>query len=1400
MVKTDFYTHGRWRLSLWLMALSFLFNFTFYNKSYSQSIACNDLVQVSLDENCEALITPEMVLEGETGDVSGFSVKISGISGNIISSPGSYSVTVTNPANGNSCWGNLSVEDKLPPQIVECPCEIGGSDPNCQFLCVEEQGILNGSVSVPTPVVEENCGTYTTVTSDEVIDAGCGAKYIRRTYVFTDSHGNQSSSCTMEYALYPATLGDVMPPVNPIIMTCGSNTSMQGIVDYFTPSVGYETALTYAYPTVNGQAINSNLCNLVAAKTDTETPACGNGCSASKKVIRSWLVLDWCTSLTMNYIQVIKAADTEAPTIAADGFTVSVDPWGCVGNFYMPAPKILHDNCSDAVNYTVTGPIGINITFDVSEQKYLVQGAPKGSHTFNYVASDCCGNTSVASVTVDIVDHTAPIAVAKQNIVISLTNSGNGDGIAKLFANSVDNGSFDGCSAVHLEVRREDDPTRDEDGCGYTGNFTYNADGHTFDGSTNPNSNSYDPDNGAYVKFCCADLTDVEGTVAYGIVKVWLRVWDDGDMDGVYGSDGDNFNETWAYVRVEDKLPPQITCPAEVTISCSDDCNDLSLVGEATASSNCLTLETTYSDIEYLDACGSGYVLRRWSVVNAPSIFCVQRINKVSEDPFDGDDIDWPSDETTDCLNLPDVEVPTWSSGPCDLIGFSLESDTFKFEEGACFKIVNHWTVIDWCQYEPNGFDDEGIWHHIQIIKVVDNVAPVLTCENQMFAVNDNSDVDNDGDKCETRQLMLTNHATDNGDCASSWLKWTILVDLWGDGTWEYEYSSLLPASDNSFSNDTNGNGIPDRYVSPTASGQDVKITIPEDIYGSMANHIVQWKVSDGCGNITSCTNTFMVVDKKAPTPYCVNLSSALMVNGQVELWARDFDLGSFDNCTAKPDLLFTFDGAHPVLSKINQEHYFKGAGENATLSQYNSGNAQKWVPETNSSAKIFDCDDMPEAEVKMSVWDEKMNTDYCLVYLNLLDNQGVCGEGLTANISGNIVTESGEEIAGTTVNLIGELPELSRVMADEDNGYTFKFVPMNLDYNVTAENDTDYTNGVSTLDIVLIQRHILGLAPFTSPYQIIAADATNDEKVTASDLIQIRKLVLGLVSKFDNDSWRFVDASNAMDINHLYPLDEIVNIDDLHTDMQNQNLVGIKIGDVNKTVELNLAGRNSDNRSNTTVTMVTEDQLLSAGQTFSIELNLENTEKLYGMQLELNTNGLELLDIASNVFDVNVQDVNLTNNKLILSTTSPNGVLANTGILTLTVKANRIAKLSDLLSIDNTMLKSEAYIGDDIKTAKLNLQFNGVENSIQEFKLFQNEPNPFIGTTEIKFFIPTTDVVNLTVYNIDGKVVYNLNKEFNSGENSITIDKNTLGGSGVYYYSIESGSYSDTKKMISLE
>ena len=79
-----------------------------------------------------------------------------------------------------------------------------------------------------------------------------------------------------------------------------------------------------------------------------------------------------------------------------------------------------------------------------------------------------------------------------------------------------------------------------------------------------------------------------------------------------------------------------------------------------------------------------------------------------------------------------------------------------------------------------------------------------------------------------------------------------------------------------------------------------------------MSNHKVRWKVTDGCNNVHTCDYDFMVVDKKAPTPYCVSLSTAVMDMGPdgnpgVELWAIDFNVGSFDNCSDQENLRYTF-------------------------------------------------------------------------------------------------------------------------------------------------------------------------------------------------------------------------------------------------------------------------------------------------------------------------------------------------------------------------------------------------------------------------------------------------------------------------------------------------------------
>jgi len=127
--------------------------------------------------------------------------------------------------------------------------------------------------------------------------------------------------------------------------------------------------------------------------------------------------------------------------------------------------------------YRVEGPNGVDITGNMVEG-FIASGAPKGVHTFNYVAFDCCGNEASYPFEVTVTDGTPPVVIAKQNVVISLTSGATSpDGFAKLYTESIDNGSYDGCTGVKLEVRR------DEDACDVSGNDTYNADGHSNDGS-----------------------------------------------------------------------------------------------------------------------------------------------------------------------------------------------------------------------------------------------------------------------------------------------------------------------------------------------------------------------------------------------------------------------------------------------------------------------------------------------------------------------------------------------------------------------------------------------------------------------------------------------------------------------------------------------------------------------------------------------------------------------------------------------------------------------------------------------------------------------------------------------------------------------------------------------------
>ncbi len=85
-------------------------------------------------------------------------------------------------------------------------------------------------------------------------------------------------------------------------------------------------------------------------------------------------------------------------------------------------------------------------------------------------------------------------------------------------------------------------------------------------------------------------------------------------------------------------------------------------------------------------------------------------------------------------------------------------------------------------------------------------------------------------------------------------------------------------------------------------------------------------------------------------------------------------------------------------------------------------------------------------------------------------------------------------------------------------------------------------------------------------------------------------------------------------------------------------------------------------------------------------------------------------------------------------------------------------------------------------------------------FSLKQNYPNPFNSTTVIKFFVPEQEFVNLTVFNLLGEKVRTLINNFvSAGWHSVTFEVTDL-PSGIYYYRIKGGKFTDIKKMIFLK
>ena len=423
------------------------------------------------------------------------------------------------------------------------------------------------------------------------------------------------------------------------------------------------------------------------------------------------------------------------------------------------------------------------------------------------------------------------------------------------------------------------------------------------------------------------------------------------------------------------------------------------------------------------------------------------------------------------------------------------------------------------------------------------------------------------------------------------------------------------------------------------------------------------------------------------------------------------------------------------------------------------------------------------------------ITADGCAMLSNPAAFLTVTKETCTANISGRITSQAGVGLEGFIVSL----NDIVTTQTSADGSYEFREVPTNATYEIIPSENSDLLAGVTVFDLVLITRHILGIDVFDNPYQTIAADANNDNRVTTLDIVELNKVILGINEELpNNQSWRFVNStettSEALD---AFEFSESIILTDLLSDATNINFLGVKVGDVSggQTREF----LNSESRSNAVLQFMATDVLVEAGQTIEIPISAENFDQILAYQFTMNLAGLDFIDIKGGVLEMTKSNfAQLDANTVTILWTKEQALSTNEPLFTIVAKSHSDIQLSEAVAFNATVTPAIAYEASG-SSLDIDLGFQSIDNSsaIRTTQLLQNEPNPFTRQTAIGFNLANKGNINLTVFDATGTTMFTQTGTYDKGTHYINIPDAESFPSGIFYYQLSTAGYQETKKMI---
>ena len=417
-----------------------------------------------------------------------------------------------------------------------------------------------------------------------------------------------------------------------------------------------------------------------------------------------------------------------------------------------------------------------------------------------------------------------------------------------------------------------------------------------------------------------------------------------------------------------------------------------------------------------------------------------------------------------------------------------------------------------------------------------------------------------------------------------------------------------------------------------------------------------------------------------------------------------------------------------------------------------------------------------------------------------------------SAIISGRVLSQLGSAISGVKVKVTGSTSD--SITTANDGVYSFTLVQGN-SYTITPSksNDVNITNGITTLDIALINKHILNTSPLNSPYKIISGDVNSSSNLTNLDIAYIKALILGNITNFPSGKfWAFANSSYTFsDPYNPFPYENSRSYSSATTSID-QNFVGMKLGDVNNSWDPIIAKSTVVGNLKFVVPSITahpNDEII-------IPISVKDFQNVSGYQFtfQWDANLLQYEGVDNGSLEPNVGTNFVSEGKLTMLWVTDNlqGITLADGSVVFGLKFKIIGTSGNnaAIEINSAYTNSIAYnssleeldVLTDNGVVEISDIISGIEDNSSKIH-FNCNPNPFSDNTEITFLLPGTEKVDITIYDMIGKVIQTYVNTYCMGIHKIIWDgKDNTGNripSGSYFIRLKVGNSQTTQKLIYL-